>query len=120
MPRSLTLTSGPGSPFPAPKGGIRRLRPRTLAIVLLAAFLLLVAPALTGGGRPGRAQSGVAYAERKVSYTVKPGDTLWSIAQRIAPGRDPRPVVDQLVADNHLRGSLQVGQAIDLPVPIRH
>jgi len=92
---------------------------RTVVIVLLAAFLLLVAPGLTRGAGPWRAQSRVAYAERKVSYTVKSGDTLWSIAQRIAPGRDPRPVVDQLVADNHLRGSLQVGQAIDLPVPMR-
>src|SRR6266511_4088404 len=42
-----------------------------------------------------------------------------SAARRIAPGQDPRPVVDELIADNHLQGSLQAGQAIELPAPIR-
>ncbi|NNN20380.1 MAG: LysM peptidoglycan-binding domain-containing protein [Acidimicrobiales bacterium] len=28
--------------------------------------------------------------------TVQPGDTLWSIAQRVEPGKDPRPLVDLL------------------------
>ncbi len=37
----------------------------------------------------------------------------------VAPGQDPRPVVDELIADNHLQGSLQAGQAIELPAPIR-
>ena len=95
------------------------MRPRTVVIVLLAAFLLLVAPGLARGGGPWRGESRVAYSQGKFSYTVKQGDTLWSIARRIAPERDPRPVVDQLIADNHLQGSLQVGQAIDLPAPIR-
>jgi hypothetical protein len=27
---------------------------------------------------------------------VRPGDSLWSIAERLAPGADPRPVVDAL------------------------
>lgn len=29
-------------------------------------------------------------------YVVQPGDTLWSIAERVAPDQDPRPVVDEL------------------------
>jgi LysM domain len=95
------------------------LRFRTVVILLLAAFLLLVAPALVRDQALGRAESRVAYSTQRVSYTVRPGDTLWSIAQRIAPGRDPRPVVDQLIEDNHLQGGdLQVGQAIDLPTPM--
>jgi hypothetical protein len=95
------------------------LRFRTVVILLLAAFLLLVAPALVRDQALGRVESRVAYSTQRVSYTVRPGDTLWSIAQRIAPGRDPRPVVDQLIEDNHLQGGdLQVGQAIDLPTPM--
>jgi nucleoid-associated protein YgaU len=31
-----------------------------------------------------------------VTYVVAPGDTLWSIAEVIAPDADPRGVVDQL------------------------
>jgi hypothetical protein len=27
---------------------------------------------------------------------VQPGDSLWAIAERIEPDRDPRPVVDAL------------------------
>jgi Tfp pilus assembly protein FimV len=27
---------------------------------------------------------------------VRPGDSLWSIAQRLTPGEDPRPVVDEV------------------------
>jgi hypothetical protein len=102
------------------EGGGRRLsRPRTLVIVF-AALALLVVPTLVSGRGLWHAEARVAYADRgTVSYTVKPGDTLWSIARRIAPSQDPRPVVDQLIADNHLRGTLQAGQAIDLPVPIR-
>ncbi len=96
------------------------LRPRTLASLLLAASILLVAPSLISGRGPWRGETRVAYAERaRISYTVKPGDTLWSIARRVAPGQDPRPVVEDLIAENHLQGDLQAGQAIDLPAPIR-
>jgi hypothetical protein len=29
---------------------------------------------------------------------VRPGDSLWTIAERLAPGDDPRPVVDEVQA----------------------
>jgi len=96
------------------------LRPRTLVVLLAVALVLLATPSLVSWHGPWHAETRVSYAEHaRISYTVKPGDTLWSIARRIAPGQDPRPVVDELIADNHLRGSLQVGQAIDLPAPVR-
>lgn len=44
-------------------------------------------------------------------YVVQPGDTLWSIAAAIAPGSDPRPVVDALRAANG-GPDLQVGQRL--------
>ena len=94
-------------------------RPPTLVIVL-AALALLVVPSLVSARALWHAEVRVAYADRAtVSYTVKPGDTLWSIARRIAPGQDPRPVVERLIADNHLRGTLQAGQAIHLPASVR-
>ena len=48
--------------------------------------------------------------------TVQPGDTLWSVAQRIAPDNDPREVVAQIRRINHLHTSaLQAGQLLLLP-----
>lgn len=48
--------------------------------------------------------------------TVEAGDTLWSVAQRIAPDSDPRPVVAQLRRLNELESAqLQVGQQLLLP-----
>ncbi len=32
---------------------------------------------------------------------VRPGDSLWSVASRLAPGADPRPVVDALASARH-------------------
>ncbi|MFE6997748.1 LysM peptidoglycan-binding domain-containing protein [Microbacterium sp. NPDC057659] len=47
---------------------------------------------------------------------VMPGDTLWSIAGEVAPGADPRDVVDEINSLNNLHGGvLQVGQEIAIP-----
>ena len=32
---------------------------------------------------------------------VRPGDSLWAVAERLAPGEDPRPVVDALAEARH-------------------
>lgn len=88
------------------------MRARALAIVLVLAVFLLVAPGLARGDGPDRPPS-------RVTYVVEPGDTLWSIARRVAPGRDPRPVVDGLIEANDLRGGLQAGQELSIPVPER-
>jgi LysM domain-containing protein len=85
---------------------------RTLAIVLVVALFLLVAPGLARGDGPDRPTP-------RVTYVVEPGDTLWSIARRVAPGQDPRPVVDGLIEANDVRGGLQAGQELSIPVPER-
>ena len=85
---------------------------RALAIVLVVAVFLLVAPGLARGVGPDR-------PEPRVTYVVEPGDTLWSIARRVAPGEDPRPVVDRLIEANDVRGGLQAGQELSIPVPER-
>ena len=35
------------------------------------------------------------------STVVRPGDSLWTVASRLAPGSDPRPVVDALAEARH-------------------
>ena len=104
----------------APSGEMGRIRltrrgravARVLAIVLVVALFLLVAPGLARGDGPDR-------PAQRVTYVVEPGDTLWSIARRVAPARDPRPVVDGLIRANDLRAGLQAGQELSIPVPER-
>ena len=78
-----------------------------LGRILLLAVAVLLLWALfageTGASGPGR------------SYRVKPGDTLWSIAERTFPG-DPREGVWELRERNRLGSSLIVpGQMLVLP-----
>jgi len=58
---------------------------------------------LVMAGKAGAALGGspLAAPERGPAVTrhvVQPGDSLWSVAERLEPGRDPRPVVDTLTA----------------------
>ena len=88
------------------------MRARLFAVVLVVASFLLVAPGLARGVGPDRPAP-------QVTYVVQPGDTLWSIARRVAPGQDPRPVVDGLIRANDVRGGLEAGQELTIPVPDR-
>lgn len=45
---------------------------------------------------------------------VEPGDTLWSIARRMQPTGDVRPLVSSLI-DAHGGRPLQVGETIEVP-----
>jgi Tfp pilus assembly protein FimV len=100
------------STAPRPTREVNRMRARVLAIVLVVAGSLVVVPGLARGDGPDR-------PEPRVTYVVEPGDTLWSIARRVAPGRDPRPVVDGLIEANDVRGGLQAGQELSIPVSER-
>jgi nucleoid-associated protein YgaU len=102
----------------------RRLLVAGVALVLLgllvppmSAVLATVQSALAGtGGGPlttTGAAAGISTASETV-WVVRPGDTLWTIARRVEPQRDPRAVVDQLA--NELHGtSLYPGEQIPLP-----
>jgi Tfp pilus assembly protein FimV len=49
-------------------------------------------------------------------YVVRQGDTVWSIAERLAPGEDPRPLVDAISAANHIDpGVLLPGRTLLIP-----
>jgi Tfp pilus assembly protein FimV len=88
------------------------MRARALALVLVVVGFLLIAPGLARGDGPERPAP-------RVTYVVESGDTLWSIAERVAPGHDPRPVVDALIEANDLGGGLQAGQELSISVPER-
>ena len=111
-----------------PKGGLTanvrssillrmvRTRVRRTRLVLTAAVIV----SLVLGFLAGRAfaEPSAGEAGRPV-YVVRPGDTLWEIAMRVAgPEGDPRPVVVDLVSRNGVRdGLIAPGQRLVLPVP---
>ena len=51
-------------------------------------------------------------------YRVRPGDTLWQIAEDHGPeNRDPRAVIATIERINDLNGGiLQAGQVLEIPV----
>jgi Tfp pilus assembly protein FimV len=64
----------------------------------------------TTGARPER------HAPATRTYVVRAGDTLWSIASRLAgPSADPRPLVDRIASQNHVTESLPAGMVLHLP-----
>ena len=68
--------------------------------------------------RAGDAGQPAAHKPRPAArtYVVRPGDTLWAVAARLAgPAGDPRPVMDDLARVNHLVGALSVGTRLILP-----
>jgi LysM repeat protein len=75
-------------------------------IILIAALALIAWAALA------RASHGAGPEQR---YTVRPGDTLWSIAATHYAG-DPRDAIYRIGRRNHLVGSVIVpGQRLVLP-----
>jgi LysM repeat protein len=46
--------------------------------------------------------AGQAHPKAPVVYQVQAGDTLWTIASRLAPANDPREIIGLLMKANHL------------------
>ena len=115
---------------------VRTLRRRRLMVLLAAvttAVLLVLAasraaatfrdvPASVPERRPVPAldmaattgSAGAAARHEASGYVVQPGDTLWSIARRLQPEGDVRPLVDQLV-DLNGGTDLAIGQRLPIP-----
>lgn len=72
-------------------------RRRRLAVVGLALGGVVMAAQAAGGAHGGPTLAAPGRPPAVVTYVVQPGDTLWGVAERIAPGEDPRPTVDALV-----------------------
>jgi hypothetical protein len=89
------------------KAQVRRRR-AGLAVVALS----VIAMTLMGGGAAPASKSSAPRA-----VVVRPGQTLWDLADRYAPeGVDPRAYVDTVIQINHLEGGPPAaGERIRLP-----
>ena len=113
--QSTTLSrrrSTPGATTASPARLTRRGR---VVVVLVLAALTLLAFSL-GRATTSNATRGGAPSTPRPTTVVQPGDTLWSISRRIAPGTDPRVTVERLSSLNDLGGRpIQAGQRLTLP-----
>ena len=90
------------------------------AIVVAMVLALAIGNGALAGLAPGPAPASAAApsvvdaAGSASTVTVQTGDTMWSIARRLQPTGDVRPLVDELVA---LNGGvvLQPGQQLAIP-----
>jgi hypothetical protein len=96
-----------------------RITPRGRRVVTFLVSMPLVVAlglAIVGGGSALASNDAGAPAGTFAEITVMSGDTLWSIAEELAPAADPRDVVAKITRLNALSGgSVAAGQRIAIP-----
>lgn len=117
---ALTCGSEPrrSRPRAAAPPPLRLTRRGRIVIAVTAALLVAmisliaagVAQATSHAPSPGLARQNLA------QVVVRPGQTLWSVAENAEPGQDTRVVVQQIVDLNSLPGpTVQAGQQLWVP-----
>ena len=114
---------GQYAPIIAPTGRVRlRLtrRGRTVLVSLIAIPLALAGFFAVISG--GNAAASDAHVTASFHYlTVQEGQTLWSIAENIAPQDDPRQVIADIVTLNDLSsGVITPGEKLAIPAAYEH
>ena len=108
-PRSASLENG-SLPH------LRLTRRGRRVLVFLIAFPL-VAAALAFALNGGMAAATNEVSATSLHYvTVEPGQSLWQLAQEVAPSADPRQVISDVVHLNQLPSTdIQAGQRLAIP-----
>lgn len=119
--------SGPSSTGKVSAGTVKprqaplRLTRRGRFVFIGVPLILLAALVLSFSGffnAPAKAAESAAELSPTptVTVTVQPGESLWAIAEAVAPERDPRDVVADIVQLNNLEaGRVVPGQALFIP-----
>ena len=100
-----------------PSGVVRLTRRGRLARTLLVLSLAVVRASVFGLNAGAGTTDSVGSPTSFIEVTVAPGDTLWSLASRIAEGGDVRALVDEIASVNALAtADLQAGQKVRIPL----
>lgn len=104
----------------APATRLRMTARGRRALALLVAAPMIAAGALAGAGVLGGAIDGaVASSSSETAafehVTVMPGQSLWQIAQTVAPEADPRDVIAEIEMLNGIGGAIQPGEQLAIP-----
>lgn len=100
-----------------PRSRLRLTRRGRAVLTTLAALPIVVGATVStlGAGIAAADGGGQAAASFEV-VTIGHGDTLWELAEAIAPAEDPREVIADIVQLNGLDDAVvQVGQKVALP-----
>ncbi|WP_344757131.1 LysM peptidoglycan-binding domain-containing protein [Gryllotalpicola koreensis] len=103
---------------PAARSHLRLTRRGRLVLVAAAAAPLVAAAVWFGVSSGSAAAGGVsAGAPASIEHvTVRPGESLWQIAETVAPHDDPREVIDAIVDMNGLQSSVVTpGESLAIP-----
>ena len=86
---------------------------RTLLVLSLAVVLASAFGIKAGAGTTDLVGAPTSFIE----VTVAPGDTLWSLATRLADGTDVRALVDEITIVNALASAdVNAGQKLRIPL----
>ena len=113
--------AGPGGRAKQAKQAPLRLTRRGRFVFIGVPLILLAALVLSFSGflnAPAKAAESAAELSLTptVTVTVQPGESLWAIAEAVAPERDPRDVVADIIQLNNLEAARVVpGQALFIP-----
>ena len=97
---------------------VRLNRRGKLARTLVVLSLAIVAASVAGGqAGADTSKSTAAAADTFITVTVAPGDTVWSLANRVAPEGQAGALVSAIIEINSLGGGdVVAGQKIRIPV----
>jgi hypothetical protein len=100
----------------SPGARVRLTRRGRLLLALMVLVVAVAAAVLLTGGGSAAAGADPARGTTATVVTVRPGETIWAIAERVAPDRDPRDTVQAILDLNGLQTSqVRVGTALRLP-----
>jgi hypothetical protein len=124
FPTAIAAPAPRRSPRPVPPAPLRSVPtvvpPRRLAavgrgvswaVVALVAVVAVAYLALTG---PAPAVEGIPVQD--ATHVVEPGETMWSVANEVAPAGEAAAYVERLVEVNG-SASVAPGQVLTLPMP---
>lgn len=100
----------------APRSGFRLTRRGRVVLIGVPLFLAVAVGGVAGAGLAAAAATAPVAAPHTVTITVAAGESLWDIAERIAPNDDPRDVIYAIQQANGLTGSgVRAGQRVRIP-----
>ena len=119
-PRIRRDTPGARSPHPdeAPASPLRLTRRGRVVVAVASALLVTLISLLVAGVAQATNDGPSARAARQhlVQVIVRPGQSLWSVAESADPGQDTRAVVQQIIDLNSLTGdTVFAGQQLWVP-----